>query len=253
VAASYYADIAAQQKIVMERQWQAMRETLSEIVKQTPAILKSGDAAKDSVDESRKSRMSAERQSNAALDAGIEAAHNDQRPWVAISGFETKFEETVPKGGGIERRERVSATIRNSGRTPALSLTAWLIVTGLPIGQPVPTYEEQTNLLRKNGGPQEFNFFGIITIKRGRYEKLKIPIALPPDAPVKVMLWDALGSPPEKVGPFVKRNQSVTYILGRITYSDIFSSSRTHETSYCLMNDPETGIYEACPIGYQMN
>ena len=179
--------------------------------------------------------------------------HLDERAWVGLVNVETV--------GGKQSEDRstfsfdyVRMVFRNSGKTPALNVGLQRISTGgkwgyaLGSAKPLkpPDFDEQVmatehfyqqmtaELIRKNPKDAE-------QIRKARREGsfTKTLSAISPAgraiAPSADLVFDWHGHGSESLRDSKTGVPVTIYLLGKITYSDIFPGTKRHTTKFCLM------------------
>lgn len=147
----------------------------------------------------------------------------DQRAWVSVASVSA--EELEEKEGEYSFKD-LWVSIRNSGKTPALSLKVEdLKIAMRSANDPVPDYETA-----EQGPPGKTSVVNVVKSMRNG--------VLAPNAEMKLS--------------FLPRVQRLTfkghpiYFLGKITYRDIFQNR--HTTRFCIMHT-EKGGFGSCPDG----
>ncbi|MGD0921998.1 MAG: hypothetical protein ABSA70_09575 [Terriglobia bacterium] len=209
----------------------------------------------------------AQKQAQAAQDSLAtirEQMRLDQRAWVGLVHTETM--------GGKQSEDRstfsydyVRVSFRNSGKTPALNVSVQRIMTGGKAGimiggkpEKIPDFDEEVmaterfhqqmtaELIRENPKDAE----QIRKARRG-VSPTGVLSALSPAgraiAPTAELVfdWHALG--PGSLRDSKTGVPTTTYLLGKVTYNDIFPGTKRHTTKFCLMWH-ETGFI-MCPGG----
>jgi hypothetical protein len=204
-------------------------------------------------------------QGQAALNASIQASHLDQRAWVGIAEFATV--------GGTHSNDprlfsnRVQIAIRNSGKTPAINVSAITLQTSLDWRQNIGDYDAfvaEDNRQREEASakrlkeimqlhPEQAEAL-LANEKRMREAEARSIADLFPAgqvlAPGAAPIYET-GSV-NYVRDDIDRRGLVIYILGKITYSDIFSGTKKHTTKFCLMRRSGDN-FTLCPSGNWMD
>lgn len=204
VAAAYYADVA-------HHQLGAMIDTLAEIKKQTPGVLKGADAAK-----------SAAETAASALRSSFDSFVIENRPYVTVE--EVGFPDT-PRPG-IMMRARVR--FRNTGKTPALAARAF----GVIITAPSQELAEQQLMA---GGP--------------RYAPMVSTIEIGPGLAILQEYTHSMAYTAEQSASIHDGTLKV-YVLGSISYHDIFGAQVKRESGFCYFWR-DNSLPGACPAGHR--
>lgn len=246
---------------------QALEAVLKENRETTAASLKTTS------EQSRRAMESSAAQSKAALDASIGNARLDQRAWVGAVGVNTE--------GGIAERDSfaiksVQLILRNSGKTPALKVggRCCIIMTRL-WRDPIPDYDTAVkedeemkrrsrqkmseDLTRKDPEMaaqiadrfKEMDALEASAMKRYLHEggilAPEVPQAL---SIVQSTQWGTRITE-NNFGPGLGLPATI-YILGKITYNDIFPGTPQRSTKFCLMRTTGT-VFAFCPEGNWMD
>jgi hypothetical protein len=163
-------------------------------------------------------------QSAAALNATIVDAQLDQRAWIGVLGMDGKI------GGPPVSGPQIEIVLKNTGKTPAVAMEGEMSFSIIPWTAPIPDFDTLEN-------PQ-------IIIQKGE--------VLAPEAMRQVWLL-----PPNLIGmPNPADNTRVhpiLYVLGRFTYSDIFSGTPRRVTEICVMWRDFRDSPQICPTSNSMN
>lgn len=229
---------------------------LNEMKNQSNAMQEAANAAKTQASISEK-----------ALSATIDSSRTDQRAWVGIANFETI--------GGLESEDRktfsyksIQITIRNSGKTPARNLSAVTIQTFLPRQEKVGDYDSMSNELKKREeeisakfeadeikrNPQNVDRIKALNQAKRTFESRHEANLFPAGqvlAPGVAMTTQTLG-----LNYAIRDDTNMTrltvYILGKITYNDIFPGTKIHTTKFCIMREVGDS-FTICPTGNWMD
>lgn len=259
---------------VMRGQLTQMNATLSQMKEQTKAAhisavgnLVSGVASSAQADISQK-----------ALNSTIAISQQDRRAWVGVVGVITQRPHIE---GDTFSVQSVKITIRNSGRTPALEMSFNCCLEGMiPNHGSIPDYDSRAvedevqdrklelemrsrhEALLKTHPERAAEFartekeFGVGSAER------KMPVlegaVLAPDVPQELEVvpvgqsWGTVNKHPLFSGGPEVREYFTIYILGKITYRDVFTGTTKRSTKFCLMrfNEPSFTI---CPTGNWMD
>ncbi len=204
--------------------------------------------------------------SQAAMEAGIKATQLDQRAWVGLSEFATVGGAQSADGRTFSFQS-VRIAVRNSGRTPAINLSVVLMQTMLPRGQAVGDYDTFTTEFNRRREEESAKLTADeikrnpemadrirardrehrALLSRAEHDLFPAGQVLAPG----VTITQGTGSASYGVRgePFT---QNVVYILGKISYNDIFSGTQKHITKFCLMREFGTQ-FMSCPTGNHMD
>lgn len=209
-------------------------------------------------------------QGQAVLDTSIRASQLDQRPWVGLAEFATI--------GGTETEDHkgfaykgVQIVIRNSGKTPAINLSAVTMQTGRNRDDKVRDYDaivaeskkQREEMSAKLLEEQVRRFPKMADEIRARDKEMrelesKWETDLFPAGQVLapgIVITQATGGIDYgnlRGGPEDPFRRMTVYILGKITYNDIFSGTPLHTTKFCLMREMGTQ-FTSCPTGNYMD
>ena len=228
-------------------------------------------ALKSSLDENRRELANALAENRDALEAQtkttIDAMQVDQRAWVGLADFETI--------GGSQSEDRstfsyksVQMMIRNSGKTPAINLSAVIMQTSLLRDDPIGDYDFMASAFNKKReemgakleadeirrNPQMAEHIKQWNRDRRALESRSENELFPAGqvlAPGVGITQGAVGvSYGGMNGPGAGRK--TVYIFGKITYSDVFPGTKTHTTEFCLMR-AVGDRFTICPKGNRMD
>jgi hypothetical protein len=181
----------------------------------------------------------------------------DQRAWLGIYNEKTQISQS--KNNDLPGIKHISFWVRNSGRTPALNIDGFVIVTTAAYDQPVPNYE---TLMAAHGWTEKTQGITYHHPKPGE------PYVLGQN----IVIGDIVA--PGSEGPFdidfnaIKDNTLNreapdgstlwVYVLGAFTYDDIYKhdwtyESARHKTTFCLVNHMPYEGFASCPSGQTMN
>jgi hypothetical protein len=199
-----------------------------------------------------------------ALNASIEASHLDQRAWVGVADFATIGGVKTLKGFSYKS---VQFVIRNSGKTPAINLSAVTLETTRDWNEEIGDYDtfiaedkrrrEEMYTQLSEGKIRRPPNFSIDEMREWiknmsnqvSLEEKKLFSAgqvLPPDS---VMAQGVGGI---SYGNLRDGIPQVIYILGKITYNDIFDGTPLRTTKFCLERMDGTD-FSICPKGNHMD
>jgi hypothetical protein len=247
---AYYTRAAFRQAAASETAANAARDAVG-IASRTLCETQRSNLAQEELSEAN--RTSAEKTASDSLNATIKIARQDQRAWVGLIHTET-LGGKQSKDGNSFSYDSVRVAFRNSGKTPALKVSVQRTLTvgewGYALGGAKPLkppdfdeqfiaterfYEKMTaELVREN--PK--NAKQIRKAREGG-SPAKTLSAISPSgrsiAPAADLIfeWPAIGLGSlrdTKTGAPI-----TTYLLGKITYNDIFPGTKRHTTKFCLM------------------
>jgi hypothetical protein len=191
-----------------------------------------------SADDAEKAIDKSSRNAQRALDASVEASRIDQRAWVGLL-FPV---ETVDKKK-IEVLAPFAFKLRfkNTGKTPALRISYDPLIVFRAPNQPIPDYDQETkeNIFYRLTGINESAL-----LAPGEEVFITFP-ALRPNGPNL-----ALG--PDKFN-WMNTYQEVMFIVGKVSYHDIFPNTPPRTTKFCLIYEPKFGEVGACPTNRAMD
>lgn len=217
-------------------------------------------ASKRSAEQSKASLEASTKQAQAALDASREAASLDQRAWVGLVGVETVGGEQTSDAFSFKS---IIVAIRNSGKTPALQMSGeCCMYVNRPWTDPIPDYDTETKRVeeerrkhdeeRRKRNEEEIKRHPEMADRIREFEQSfskaterKIPTGgvLAPSIVNNISV-----APSMKFGRARKPGEppQTLYVLGRFTYTDIFTGTQRHSTKFCLMH---TGgdSFNICP------
>jgi hypothetical protein len=153
-------------------------------------------------------------QAQKSLDAAIEQNRLDQRAWVGdvrVSSFELKAGETPT----------LFIIVRNSGKTPALDFTDTITTSIVNRGQvpSIPQGQPQVPRIMDNLQPNAEMWLPVLPV--------------PP----------LLNITEEQIRRF-HNAESVIYILGKLSYKDVFRQN--HITTFCMYIDRDLKTIQTC-------
>jgi hypothetical protein len=252
--------------------WHAVQtyKQLGAELEQAKAASRNAVAAEKMVLAVRQGIEESARRNKEVLDATIAASRLDERAWVGLVSIENSG------GTATERQftiETIKLVARNSGKTPALKLA----IKCCEISQvswndhSVPDYDEEI-LKRKEERERGFKTWSedllrsnpnarpLIELRRRTYEEIDreeeasqnklTGEVLPPGVTntFPVFLRTRLNQRPNFPEPPL-----TTYVLGKITYRDVFAGTSIHNTKFCLMNLGSGYGLDICPSGNLMD
>jgi hypothetical protein len=201
---------------------QTASDTLGQMKTQSTAMKDAAGAAKAQVVTNRR-----------ALDATIAASRLDQRAWIGLADFIT-VNPLLSAEGMKFSVDGVKLTIRNSGKTPGIHLSIVILETGRVFSDPVRDFDEINEI-----NP------GIRIVEEGAFPRGQV---LAPGVDLKYPLGGIFQPARDD------RGRNITqYILGKITYNDIFEGTRQRTTKFCLMSLRPNIEYRPCPKGNSMD
>jgi hypothetical protein len=187
-----------------------------------------------------------------ALTASINASRSDQRAWIGVYNDKTAIDR-VNHGDSINVAQ-VSLWVRNSGKTPALNVNGFVILTTGNWDEEPPDYD---NLLKTKGWTTDGTTGTNYNQHRGERYLLG-------ESFVRGMILA-----PGADGPFVFSPQAVNdntvnrespkdhstmsmYVLGAFAYDDIFGVKR-HTTKWCFVQRMPGDNWAPCQTGQWMD
>lgn len=207
-------------------------------------------------------------QGRAALDTSIDASHLDQRAWVGVAEFATISGEQTPDGKTFSFKG-VQIAIRNSGKTPAINLSAVTMQTtrdwrdkkigdyDVVIAEFNRNREESSakllsEMIQRN--PQMAETIRAREKEMRDMEAQAMADLFPAGQVLAPGVAITQGTPSASYGirDDMGMRRLTIYILGKITYSDIFTGTRLHTTKFCLMRLGGTQ-FVSCPTGNYMD
>jgi hypothetical protein len=205
--------------------------------------------------------------SKQVLDATIAASQLDQRAWVGVVDVATDGGKV--DGDAFSFRS-IGIAIRNTGKTPALKMTAYCCtyLSRLWSDKEIPDYD--TEMIRNQEGEradfektikQHPEMAERMTRWQKRWEKQMEAAktegrhegALAPQAVIVINTGvsmsmsglELLPPPkvikPEEMRPYFERasqRPKLFYAVGKIVYSDIFPNTKQHTTTICVVRNP---------------
>jgi hypothetical protein len=229
--------------------------------------------------QNRESLKASVDQGKAALDASINMSQANLRAWVGVVGVNTVGGVADAESFGIQS---VHIIIRNSGKTPALKMSGNCCeLVNRSWRDPIPDYdavikedeETRKKLLaeqRKRTDDmirQHPELASIIAERDKEFEALSSSAekkflhegaVLPPDVPQDFSIlsvsvkWGAVRKHEfSPGGPSINEPMTI-YLLGKITYSDVFVGTPQHSTKFSLMRTTGTS-FGICPEGNWMD
>jgi hypothetical protein len=224
-----------------------MRGQLGEIIRQFPEIQKSASAAKSAADTA-----------DATLKSSQKSFEIDERAWVGVAEWHS---EVGPIENGVITMKEMKIILRNTGKTPAtkLSIRCCSYSTSVLNG-PIPDFDvfekqeadarrQEEERIRRSIKDFKPNIQAVIrkTWQEDRDREAAVlgvhsGGALAPGAPytINVSGWS-----------FQMDTQNLysnnAYLLGKITYQDIFDKTKERTTKFCLMRTSAGPEFTFCP------
>ena len=237
--------------IKAQRIVESINTTLSENRQALERAFKENQTALDKALRENRTALNASRDESAAvLKNSIEISQDEQRAWLGLSSFDAKREQSG-------RQWNVSsATLLNSGRTPALDVAGiigWIGIRRREVEQLDARDEEWMKMIigkieRKEEPANEWIIMRLLP-PRGRQPRFKTPTNV------------SLGAITPTI-PFVFKlpedwsfTDDVAFVLfGQIKYNDVFDRAKRHTTLFCsYQRNPGDPVLSACPIFSSMN
>ncbi len=162
-------------------------------------------------------------QNTATLKANIIASRLDQRAWVGVPEFVTTG-GSQSSDGKIFSFSELLIVIRNSGKTPALNLTAATLVLSKDSLEKIGDYDaEIAKISAKISGHSQVD-------KGFRGDLFPAQQVLSPGAAINQI---ASQGGQWTIRDDVNNRFFIPYVFGKITYNDIFSRKK-HTTEFCF-------------------
>jgi hypothetical protein len=191
-----------------------------------------------------------------AVDSSVKLAEEDRRPWVGLQFLQCNNCKSDANSVTIGD---LSATLVNTGKTPAVDMIVDCTSQSIPVSMPIPSYdaiEKEREDQRKRTEYVSPHFPPEVAAEIRNREKLIEKKNAPPKEvlapnaprPITIMREFTMGRPLiRKPG----ENWNVIYGLGKVIYYD---TTRTvqHTTTFCVMNEFET-VFRSCPTGNDMD
>jgi hypothetical protein len=210
IAAAIYAGIAKQQTIIADQQRMSSDMQIGTLLHQVHVAERANDIAKESAD-------SSETQGQTALAVGIRASRIDQRAWIGMG------DAVIATNNSSQIK--ISVTLKNVGKTPAINIIAETSASSLPLDKPINNRD-----IEYKGEPA---YMGALSPSVNTPITIAINFA-PETGKIKALI-EAL-----------KEERRVLYILARVTYSDIFGES--HWLHFCMFVDKDLVSSHACGV-----
>jgi hypothetical protein len=180
------------------------------------------------------------------LEAIIKNFQGDQRAWI---GTIDAWPEDFGANSASFQMKTIAITLRNSGRSPAINVSLeCCFIRDIPSTSPIPAYESE-----RKGRQQFLNFFGfriaradqagvvppeVTQIRKFPIYDGELPFVLPPN--------------PQGIGIQKLPQPSSIYVLGRVTYRDVFLGTPVHTTQFCFVLTSGSKFL-VCPEGNWMD
>jgi hypothetical protein len=243
------------------RQAKSTSDLATASAKEAEATKKTADAALAQAQATAALAKEAKRQADIATDL----LHLDQRAWVGFVGSETIGGVQSPDGKTFSF-ENVLISVRNSGKTPAINVNAVTLQTILDWRETIGDYDSvKAELYRRR--------------KESLAKSQEEQIRRNPEMADRIRAWNKEMEETEQkyaselfpagqvIAPGTTLTQGTTvsasygnehmkllviYILGKITYNDVFRGTPMHTTKFCLMRMDGTQ-FVPCPTGNYMD
>jgi hypothetical protein len=183
----------------------------------------------DKMDDARKAAVAT---SDKALKATTDNFHLEQRPWVGLQDVRCdqctiKIEPNKTTGeiSGTLTIGHLFGVMTNTGKTPALNVVVRYGMEGVSISDPIPTWDNLEERIKKYSPDI-------------RYRES----VMPPNGTEPIELTGGIS--------MGQRRSQLSYIVGKITYSDI--NGDEHTTMFCLVNGVGDASYFDCISGNEM-
>jgi hypothetical protein len=260
---------ASHRAVEMDRQLKIARQQAEAAFGQAGAAAENAKAAENNVVAVRKGIEESSKRSKEALDATIHNFHQEQRAWVGVIGVNTQ-------GGVADNNsfafQSVQVIVRNSGKTPALKISGeCCMYLTRKSDDPIPDYDSEVRESEKK----------LVEFGKQRHRQIEERIRQHPEMAVEfgdyLKHFDEMHSSrtnflhqggvlaPEvtqsiNLVPLMKFDtvqlptsaetampiRFTIYILGKITYNDIFMDTPRRSTKFCLMRAGGTSLV-ICP------
>lgn len=191
-----------------------------------------------------------------AMNATIESAKQDRRPWVGLQLLQCNNCRTETDGSLVIGD--LSAMLVNTGKTPAIDMTVRWTFESIKASAPIPTYdaierENEAALKRERTIPPNFppDIAADIAKTMAVVERDITPPkeVLAPDAARGITIIVGLKQARDRM--LRREDSNVVYGLGKVTYYDT-SHTVQHTTMFCVMNNFGTS-FRYCPTGNTMD
>jgi hypothetical protein len=215
------------------------------------------NVASHTLDETVRSNKAQELASTASFQATVDSARLDQRAWVGVVGVNAVGVKADEDSFGIQS---LSIVIRNSGKTPALKMSASNRGGVKLHSDPFPDYEtiwtepqrRLEELKRKN--PQFAA--AIAQMQQKTIRSTSEDMVLPPNAAQELIVatneqWST-NIEHKSFSGMVQKDPLTIYFLGKILYSDVFTGTPQRSTKFCLMRTAPASSFSICPAGNSM-
>jgi len=229
--------------VIMQGTLEEMKRSGQQSTEQAWSAIANLNWAARSMDLSQKEALegirSSERQSKRALDASIAASRLDQRAWVTL-------EEVVPQHLEATSREEANShpgvqfvlPFRNTGKTPAIKVAFDMAMIFRTPDKPIPDFDQNPeDTYSKMTGIKESALIG-----PGDHTVFTFP------GPADTQF---------RFGPnqmkLIDDRRTVLYLVGKLTYHDIFPNTPRRSTKFCARYEPATKQFGYCPINRAMD
>jgi hypothetical protein len=220
----------------------------------------------DQVEKMDKARTDANQAAQNALQASIDIASEDRRPWVGLKDFvckecSTQPDTTPPTKIPIGRPVimeilnigGISGIIENTGKTPAIQTKIDGLFATRNGADPIPDYdsvagEQKSPEIPPNLPPSMAAEWAKNLELVKRYRTDLAPIALPPDSlRTKTIVGQAHIT---RDSTARIEEKTIVYAIGKITYYGTDRKTE-HITTFCLFNELGSN-FRFCPTGNDM-
>jgi hypothetical protein len=259
----------------MESQLRTMDKTFGEMRNQSRIAAGSAKASENANRLAREAINRTDKEARKSLDASISSVRLDERAWVSVEIKADNMNFGTEASGFISGGP-VGITLRNTGKTPALSVTGgdcfW--ERAEPAG--IPDYETAITAAQQNRfGPdfwpicQDF-VKGVVSGENGLPNPIwaiePVNSIIPPTGAQDIRIAGVFKAPIQTTttgyppGFEAARNQGLppmhyshmvtVYVLGNILYRDVFDGTPQRFTRFCFMN--HGAVFKGCPTGNSM-
>lgn len=192
-----------------------------------------------------------------ALDTSIQSSRADQRAWLGIYNDKTLISQSTKND--LPGIRQVNLWVHNSGKTPAMDIDGFVIVTTTQHDATPPDYDA---LMAEHGWTEKTRDPGYSTTSPGKPYLLGKNFATndiwAPGAESSFEI-DFTGIKDNTIDREARDGSTLwVYVLGAITYDDIYKRDATHrserhKTTFCWVNYMPNQKSVPCPYGQTMN
>jgi hypothetical protein len=188
-----------------------------------------------------------------ALNAAIESADQDRRPWVGLPNF--RCDECTSDTNGTISVGNLFGIMENSGKTPAIKMVVNAAWADRLRSDPIPDYDSLGASTRdpykapdwmRPADAEQLNKTLALTKK---FTEAPM-VVLPPNAVRQLPIIGSIKASRIIIAKY--EDQKIFYVVGKITYSSTSKPDIVHTTKFCLMNEFGAN-FRFCPTGNDMN